>query len=248
MKLSTYRKKEKVWMMVISQPTGNAGAQQQAGAAPEDIWTLCIQQQYPHLLSQTYFHPHISSQVMFVISNLEFRKHLNNQTDPLHAAAIAQLPSIDYPSIPQNLRNSECDIVLIHRTYGLLIGEIKSVGGSVFFCSQTPDEQTQTMLKQIRNAVKQLDNQQTVLKHLVSDLPPFRIIMTLLLTNISSSQLQSALSDSPPLLEALCVTLTPHRRQPGCSPLYVSAAGPRPRKAPDLLADASHGRPRSIND
>ncbi|KAL8602586.1 hypothetical protein ACOMHN_017559 [Nucella lapillus] len=261
------------------QTQGNAGAQQQAGAAPEDIWTPFIQQQYPHLLSQTYCLPPIffyhtpqtvatiagqtvlvrdnpsssgtgqqqpapppeqvagrlfvenpsdsqdvgtqdsdwqgdtahdrclqalsgmQNEVMFIISSLRFQNYLHNLANPLNAAAIAQLPSIDDPSIPQNIRNGECDLIIIHRKYGLLIGEIKSVGGNDFFGKQTPDKQTQIIIKQIQKAVKQLENQHRALSHLVRDLPPIRISMTLLLPNVSSSQLQSALSALPLLLQ-----------------------------------------------
>ncbi|KAL8611822.1 hypothetical protein ACOMHN_053543 [Nucella lapillus] len=230
-----------------------------AGAAPEDIWTPFIQEQYPDLLSQTYCLPPIffyrtpqavetvarqtvlvrenpisrgtgqqqpaplpaqvagrvfvenppdsqdvrtqdsdwqgdtahdrclqalsgmQNEVMFIISNLRFQNYL-------HKAANPHLPSIYDPSIPQNLRDGECDVIVIHRTYGLLIGEIKSVGDSDYFRTLTPDEQTQAIIKQIRKAVKQLDSQRTVLQHLVGDLqPPIRITMTLLLPNISSS-------------------------------------------------------------
>ncbi|KAL8560622.1 hypothetical protein ACOMHN_059130 [Nucella lapillus] len=271
--------------MANRQTQGNAGAQQQAGAAPEDIWTPFIQQHYPHLLSQTYCLPPIffyrtpqtvetiagqtvlvrdnpsssstgqqqpppppaqvagrvfvenppdsqdvrtqdsdwqgdtahdrclqalsgmQNEVMFIISSLRFQHYLHNPANPLHAAAIAQLPSIDDPSIPQNLRNGECDLIIIHRTYGLLIGEIKSLGGNDFFRKRTPDKQTQTIIKKIQNAVKQLENHHRALSHLVRDLPPIRISMTLLLPNVSSSQLQSALSASPSLLQGTVVSL-----------------------------------------
>ncbi|KAL8617824.1 hypothetical protein ACOMHN_044922 [Nucella lapillus] len=143
----------------------------------------------------------MQNEVMFIISSLRFQNYLHNPANPLHAAAIAQLPSIDDPSIPQNIRNGECDLIIIHRTYGLLIGEIKSVGENDFFCKQTPDKQTQIIIKQIQKAVKQLENQHRALSHLVRDLPPIRISMTLLLPNVSSSQLQSALSASPSLLQ-----------------------------------------------
>ncbi|KAL8590693.1 hypothetical protein ACOMHN_016789 [Nucella lapillus] len=147
----------------------------------------------------------MQNEVMFIISSLRFQHYLHNPANPLHAAAIAKLTSIDDPSIPQNVRNGECDLIIIHRTYGLLIGEIKSVGGNDYFRKLTPGEQTQTIIKQIQNAVKQLENQHIALSHLVRDLPSIRISMTLLLPNVSSSQLQSALSASPSLLQGLDV-------------------------------------------
>ncbi|KAL8568527.1 hypothetical protein ACOMHN_047394 [Nucella lapillus] len=272
-------------MAAATGPSGTSSAGQQAGAAPEDIWTPFIQQYYPDLLSKTYCLPPIlfyrtpqtvatiagqtvivrdnpsssgigqhqpapppaqvagrvfvenppdsqnvrtqdsdwqgetahdqclqalsgmQNEGMFIISSLRFQNYLHNPANPLHAAAIAQLPSIDDPSIPKNLRDGECDLIIIHRTYGLLIGEIKSVGENDFFRKLTPGEQTQTIIKQIQKAVKQLENQHRVLSHLVRDLSPISISMTLLLPNVSSSQLQSALSASQSLLQGKEISL-----------------------------------------
>ncbi|KAL8585595.1 hypothetical protein ACOMHN_067040 [Nucella lapillus] len=141
----------------------------------------------------------MQNEVMFIISSLRFQHYLHNPANPLHAAAIAKLPSID--DIPQKLRDGECDLIIIHRTYGLLIGEIKSVGGNDFVRNQTPNRQTQIITDKIKTAVSQLKNQHIVLSHLVKDLPSISISMTLLLPNVSSSQLQSALSASPSLLQ-----------------------------------------------
>ncbi|KAL8582404.1 hypothetical protein ACOMHN_063521 [Nucella lapillus] len=268
-------------MAAATGPSGTSSAGQQAGAAPEDIWTPFIQQHYPHILSQTYCLPPIffyrtpqtvetiagqtvlvrdnpsssgtgqqqpapppaqvagrvyvenppdsqdvrtqdsdwqgdtahdrclqalsgmQNEVMFIISSLRFQHYLHNPANPLHAAAIAKLPSID--DIPQKLKDGESDLIIIHRTYGLLIGEIKSIGRNDFFRKQTPYKQTQTIINKIQKAVKQLENQHSVLSHLVRDLPPIKISMTLLLPNVSSSQLQSALSASPSLLQGLDV-------------------------------------------
>ncbi|KAL8617904.1 hypothetical protein ACOMHN_026481 [Nucella lapillus] len=150
----------------------------------------------------------LPEQVMMVVSSLSFKKYLSNHTNPLDTAAISQLPSVQSQSVPPQVADGECDIVIIHRVYGLIIGEIKSVGGNDFFRQQSHEDQIQILSKQIRKAAQQLNNQETALRHLVSDLPPVRITKTLLLPNIASGLLQSALSASQLLLQLLCQTLS----------------------------------------
>ncbi|KAL8582568.1 hypothetical protein ACOMHN_055578 [Nucella lapillus] len=151
----------------------------------------------------------LPNQVMMVLSCLEFQKYLSNHTNPLHAAAIAQLPTIRDPRIPPYIADGECDTLVIHRVYGLVIGEIKSVGGNDFFRRQDPIGQTQLVIKQVSKAAKQLVNQEIALRHLVSDLPSrVRITKTLLLPSVTSGQLQWALSTSPPFLQMLCGALS----------------------------------------
>ncbi|KAL8563169.1 hypothetical protein ACOMHN_011497 [Nucella lapillus] len=276
---------------MANQPQGNAGAQQQAGTAPEAIWFTIIQEWYPDLLSGTNFLPplhfnrtpqgvetiagravivrdnplpsprrrprrpqpsppssaatrtagmvfvendpgiqaisiqdsdrqddiaqerclralsNLPHQGMMVLSNLKFQKYLNNHTNPLHAAAIAQLPTIQHPSIPQKIQDGECDIIVLHRRYGLLIGEIKSVGGDDYFRQQSPSQQTQILIRKLEKAIDQLQNQQTGLRHIMSDLPPVRVTLTLMLPNITAHKLEEALRFSPLLLQTLCRSL-----------------------------------------
>jgi len=142
---------------------------------------------------------------MMIISSLQFRKYLSNttnSTNPLDPALKARLPSIKHPSISEDLKDGECDVVIIHSQYGLVVGEVKSVGGNDHFHGQTAGQQNQLIRKQVKKAVEQIEKQVTVLKHLVSDLlPPVRIIGSVLLPNITTGQLQSALSTSEPLLQ-----------------------------------------------
>ena len=62
-------------------------------------------------------------EVMFIVSQLNFGSYLNQ---PSYAAAAAQLPR------PMNLapryRQGDFDVLVIHRHYGILVGEIKVVG------------------------------------------------------------------------------------------------------------------------
>jgi hypothetical protein len=63
---------------------------------------------------------------MMVISQLDFRKYLDNQTDPVAAAASAFLPQL--VSLEPQYQRGDIDILIIHRLYGLLAWEVKTVG------------------------------------------------------------------------------------------------------------------------
>ena len=75
-----------------------------------------------------------------VISQLRFRKYLDsaNCTNPVDVAAVARLPNLQ--SLPaqlgERLREGECDVLMIHREQGLIVGKIRSTEGGDFFSSQ----------------------------------------------------------------------------------------------------------------
>ena len=109
-----------------------------------------------------------TNQAMVIMSQLMFRKYLDNCTSPVEAAAAARLPS--KRALPVQLRDGEGDIVVLHRQQGVIVGKIKSVGGSSYFQSQPQSQQHGVVVKKVEAAVKQVNNQETALRHLVSDL------------------------------------------------------------------------------
>ncbi|KAL8610332.1 hypothetical protein ACOMHN_041146 [Nucella lapillus] len=152
----------------------------------------------------------IRGQVMMVISRLTFRKYLDNAsnperlTNPLHAAAVSLLPTLDDSTLPSHLVDGECDILLLHRRRGLVVGEIKSVGGGRYFSGQDGSKQNEIVVRKVTEALLQLDNQEAALRHLVSDLPPVAVTKTLLLPNLTAAQLRAALASCAQVQEALC--------------------------------------------
>ncbi|XP_076446982.1 uncharacterized protein LOC143284199 isoform X2 [Babylonia areolata] len=156
----------------------------------------------------------VQEQGMMVISQMQFRKYLDNQTNPerllnpLHAAAIAQLPTVRDPSTAQHIADGECDIIIIHRQHGLIVGEVKSVGNT-YLSHQPPSVQNQAIKGKVEKALSQVRNQAAALKHLIRDLPAIRITTTLMLPNINSAQLHLALqaSGSPHLAQTFCQVL-----------------------------------------
>ena len=129
-----------------------------------------------------------------VISQLMFRKYLDNCTNPVEAAAAARLPGAG--ALPVQLRDGECDLMIIHRQQGLIIGEIKSVGGGSYFQTQPESWQHGVIVKKVKAAIRQVNNQATALRHLVSDLN-ITVSNTIIFPNLTSAQLLQSLTNSP---------------------------------------------------
>ena len=135
-------------------------------------------------------------EVMMLISQLRFRKYLDrdNCTNPVDVATVASLPN--WQSLPAQLAEGECDVLVIHREQGLIVGEIISTGGGDFFSRQPESQQNQVIVNRVEKAVKQLNNQGTALRRLVSDLN-ITITKILITPSLTSAQLLRALTNTP---------------------------------------------------
>ena len=81
-----------------------------------------------------------TQQVLMAISNLKFREYMDHKTGAVHTAA-SLLPNVD--KLPEALCDGECDVLILHPVHGIIIGEIKSVGGDPSFASYSAQEQQQ---------------------------------------------------------------------------------------------------------
>ncbi|KAK7091348.1 hypothetical protein V1264_009041 [Littorina saxatilis] len=142
-------------------------------------------------------------EVMMVISQLDFRKYLDNNTDPINAAnnaaACANLPR-PVTMQQQQHHDGDFDVLIIHRHYGLIVCEVKAVGADR---RNTPDL-NQAVVGKVIKALKQLNKAKTVLNHLMSDMGPVQVTKTLVLPNVTSAELMQALSTAPQLQKDLC--------------------------------------------
>lgn len=130
---------------------------------------------------------------MFILSQVNFGNYLNK---PAYAAAAAQLPQ------PRTLklkdRRGDFDILLIHRRYGVLVGELKSVGSEQPGLSKTQAEAEADVAKRVERAIEQLNKSERVVKHLISDVASgLTVRKTLFLPYASSIQLQRAVAARP---------------------------------------------------
>nr|KAG5694433.1 hypothetical protein BaRGS_017466 [Batillaria attramentaria] len=133
-------------------------------------------------------------EVMMVLSQLQFREYLDNQVDPITAAASRLLPR----PATLGIRDGDLDILLVSRQYGLVVGEVKSVGHKPKYTTD------QAIVKTVQKAVKQLKKADVTLRQLVSDLAPVNVTRILMLPNITSQRLMTALSTDPQTEQDLC--------------------------------------------
>ena len=138
-------------------------------------------------------------EVMMVISQLDFRKYLDDRTDPVNAAACALLPRP--ATMARQYHRGDFDVLIIHRHYGLIVGEVKSVGADP---ENTPDL-NKAVVKRVGKAVNQLNKAEDVLRHLMSDMAPVRVTKTLILPSITSDQLLQALGTDAALTKVSTV-------------------------------------------
>ncbi|KAK7096074.1 uncharacterized protein [Littorina saxatilis] len=148
----------------------------------------------------------VPKQVMFVISQLEFRNYLNNMTEQTQTRALPR--AVDDALHQQKKDEGDFDTLIIHREFGVIACEIKAVGDNFAAINLTEAQQIQNIEKRVSSAVKQLAKSRVVLTHLVSDYPkPPRIRVTLMVPNISVEQLGKVLSKYKQLRERLCGSL-----------------------------------------
>nr|KAG5688820.1 hypothetical protein BaRGS_017052 [Batillaria attramentaria] len=130
---------------------------------------------------------------MFVMSSLDFADYLK-KLDATHAAQFP-LPG----DLPATQREGDFDVIVIHRKYGVLLGEIKSVG----IRDNNPTDKA--VADKVSKAVKQLDKCEKVVNHVMSDVAPgVSVRKTLILPYISRTQLQHVLDGDSQLAQRVC--------------------------------------------
>ncbi|KAK7092750.1 uncharacterized protein [Littorina saxatilis] len=173
-------------------------------------------------------------QVMMVISQLEFRKFLDSSS-PIDVAAAAMLPNMrNQPNPPQG----EFDILVIHRDHGLIIAEIKSLGVLQYFSGRPLADQHQMIADKVERAVRQLNSQGATLARLVSDLG-VKVTKTLILPNVSSTQLEQALQAHGNVAQGLCQCLGSRDLSAAVSQCMCGDEMPYAEDFP-FIRDASH--------
>ncbi|KAK7098189.1 hypothetical protein V1264_002541 [Littorina saxatilis] len=142
------------------------------------------------------------NEAMFILSQLQFGSYLN---EPAYAAAAKQFPRPK--DLPRD-RQGDFDFLLIHRQHGILVGELKSVGKTQGALNQTYTPADPHLAQKVKQAVKQLDKSERVVRHLVSDMGPgVTVKKTLFLPYVSSAQLERVLDNDEQLEQAVCQSL-----------------------------------------
>ncbi|XP_025078786.1 uncharacterized protein LOC112554927 [Pomacea canaliculata] len=142
-------------------------------------------------------------EVLVGITRLDFGQYLS---EPCFTMATAQLPRASSlpPDLPQNWKQGNFDVLLIHRHYGLVVCNVMSFGDMTNDLKMSEEDIVKTIRKKLRDAVSQLNKAEAMLSHLVSDVcPGLRITKTIAVPNLTTDQVQQAISHDSQLTEDL---------------------------------------------
>lgn len=132
-------------------------------------------------------------EAMMVISQLQFGRYLHN---PSYAAIASLLPHVK--KMEACYRRGDFDVLIIHKKYGLITGDVKSIGSNFSQLNLPTEQEDNAIVKKVQEAVKQLNKAETVLKYLVSDLIDVTVVTkTIVMPNVTSAQLTRAISRDP---------------------------------------------------
>lgn len=128
------------------------------------------------------------NEVFMCLSQFPFGSYLG---EPRFAPAVAHLPvSSNLSSAwPWKWRQGDFDILLIHKDYGCIILKIKAV-------SETHEEQqTERVAKVLKEATEQLEKEEVMLSHLLSDIASdVRITTTIACPNLTAQHIENVIS------------------------------------------------------
>ncbi|XP_025078797.1 uncharacterized protein LOC112554934 [Pomacea canaliculata] len=144
-----------------------------------------------------------TGEVLVGITRLHFGQYLS---EPCFSVAAAQLPRASSlpPDLPQNWKQGKFDVLLIHRHYGLVVCNVMSFGDITNDLKMSQEDIVKTIRKKLRDAVTQLNKAEAMLSHLVSDVcPGLRITKTIAVPNLTTDQVQQAISHDSQLTEDL---------------------------------------------
>ncbi|XP_025079704.1 uncharacterized protein LOC112555485 [Pomacea canaliculata] len=143
-----------------------------------------------------------TGEVLVGITRLRFGQYL---TEPCFSVAAAQLPRASSlpPDLPQSWKQGNFDVLLIHRNHGLVVCNVMSFG-DITKNLKMSQEDIVKIRKKLRDAVSQLNKAEAMLSHLVSDVcPGLRITKTIAVPNLTTNQVQQAISHDSQLTEDL---------------------------------------------
>ncbi|XP_076452141.1 uncharacterized protein LOC143287758 [Babylonia areolata] len=184
-------------------PTGPRRKSQPPALLASDVIEDQTQQRILHCIRKL---SRCQGDVMFVLSQLRYEDYLS---EPCFQAAAKTLPRpVDL--VDAGKHRGDFDLLIIHRHYGILVCEIKSVGAQFSSSPELTDQQkANIVVGRVVSGMKQLRKSEDVLQHLVSDLSPRapRVRTCLVLPNVTSAQLREILWKSPGVSRDLCQCL-----------------------------------------
>lgn len=148
-------------------------------------------------------------EVMTVISQFRFgqRQHQHHPSYMPACEFLAMTGSLPPDILQHRHEDGDTDILIIHRHYGLITLEIKSVGKNFKWIKVVQERLDTFVMEEIDKAVQQLNKAEAVLKQLVSDLAALKVTKSLVMPNITHSQLLRTLNISDSTFKQVSVPL-----------------------------------------
>ena len=178
--------------VAVAQPPVKAKAKGTGHISESDVQDDQAQQ---HILHCLYKFFQQNGQVVFVLSQLSFTAYLG---EACFAPAAREFPRpVDRRA--QNQDRGDFDLLFIHRQYGLVASEVKSIGA--MFSGEVADQpgEDKALVKRLQQAVRQLNKSRDILQYVTGDLPqPPRVTTSLMLPYITTDRLRRVLAASPP--------------------------------------------------
>lgn len=135
--------------------------------------------------------------VFVALSQLKFGDYL---AEPSYTAVAALLPSPSNlpPCLPQNYKQGDFDILIIHKHYEFVVCEVKSSGYNLDRMDISHEAMNAQIQEKLRKASKQLDKAQAVLSHIVSDIcPGLRVTKVVAFPNLTKGMVLQAIAADP---------------------------------------------------
>ncbi|XP_025103270.1 uncharacterized protein LOC112569639 [Pomacea canaliculata] len=144
-----------------------------------------------------------NGEVLVGVSRLKFGLHLNEVSLAATATQLL-LPSRLPNLLPRNSNQGDTDVFLISRYYGVVVCEVKAIGDNKQGQRISEGEMDSEIRQKLQQAAIHLDEDETMLSRLVSDIAPgLPIIKTIVFPNITARQVQQAISGDTQLTQTL---------------------------------------------
>ena len=177
--------------VAVAKPPVKATLEGTGHVSKSDVQEDQAQQHILHCLHEFFQH---KGQVVFVLSQLNFKAYLG---ESCFAAAAQHFPRPAELKVKKQNRG-DFDFLLIHRQYGLVAFEVKSIGTTFSDGADCQPVGDEVLVKRLQTVVKQMNKSREVLEYLTGDLPqPPRVTTSLMLPNIPAARLRAVLADNP---------------------------------------------------
>ncbi|KAK7497139.1 hypothetical protein BaRGS_00011669 [Batillaria attramentaria] len=162
--------------------------------------------------SRGHLGPNLDLAVSTKRPRLEKGRNETTKQDSVKVKHVTGVYRSDYAIFPRprdlhtELQRGTFDILIISKTHGLVICEIKAIGDffGVPSANMTKNDEKNVVRKRLAKALTQLEKEKKVLQYLISDIGEFRsdkvpIMKTLILPNLKRETLEDVLRDDKEL-------------------------------------------------